>query len=167
MTTTTFVRDPRVVAAAKAIAGVDSGRSRIKTPTEKPSACDFHEAVVAVKAIDEAASSAVAAVLALHRPVRRYQATTRLDQHTYPTAERAHQVNARHSLRGYEALVMATPDDVPYIEVCAECSRVENASAETINGYGDQHDDHQDGSELSMKASAWPCATYQALNGDR
>lgn len=165
MTTTTFVRDPRVVAAAKAIAGVDSGRSRIKTPTDKPSACDFHEAVVAVKAIDETSASAVAAVLALHTPVRRYQAAGRLDTVTYPTAERAQQVNHSHPMRGYETLVMATPEDVPYIEVCAECSRVENISAETVNGYGDKHDDHQDGSELSMKASAWPCRTYQAIHG--
>lgn len=164
MTTRTHVRDPRVVAAAKAIAGVDSGRSRIKTPTDKPSASDFHEAVVAVKAIEEASTSAVAAVLALHTPVRRYQAASRLDTHTYPTAECAHQINARHSMRGFEALVMATPDDVPYIEVCAECSRLENASAGTVNGYGDDHDDHQDGTELSMKASAWPCPTYTALN---
>lgn len=163
MTTKTHVRDPRVVAAARAIAGVDSGRSRIKTPTEKPSASDFHEAVVAVMAIDEAAASAVAAVLALHTPVRRYQAASRLDTYTYPTAARAHQVNTRHSMRGYEALVMATPDDVPYIEVCAECSRVENTSTETVNGYGDDHDDHQDGGELSMVASRWPCATYTAL----
>lgn len=164
MTTKTFVRDPRVVAAAKAIAGVDSGRSRIKTPTDKPSACDFHEAVVAVKAIDEVSTSAVAAVLALHTPVRRYQAASNTDTLTYPTAERAHQVNLRHSMRGYEALVMATPDDVPFIEVCGECSRVENAGAETVNGYGEDHDDAQDGTELSMKASAWPCATYTALN---
>lgn len=165
MTTKTHVRDPRVVAAAKAIAAVDSGRSRIKTPTDKPSACDFHEAIVAVKAIDEATTSAVAAVLALHTPVRRYQAVTRLDAVTYPTAERAHQVNARHSMRGYEALVMNTPEDVPYIEVCAECSRVENISAETVNGYGDHHDDEHDGSELSLKASVWPCPTYTAVAG--
>lgn len=153
-----------MAAAAKAIAGVDSGRSRIKTPTDKPSATDFHKAVVAVKAIDEVSTSAVAAVLALHTPVRRYQAASRLDTHTYPTAERAHQVNARHSMRGFEALVMATPDVVPYIEVCAECSRLENSSAETVNGHGDDHDDHQDGSDLSMQASAWPCATYTALS---
>ncbi|QOT19572.1 hypothetical protein [Paenarthrobacter sp. YJN-5] len=164
MTTRTFIRDPRVAAAATAIAGVDSRRSRIKTPTDKPSASDFHEAVVAVKAIDEASTSAVAAVLALHTPVRRYRAATRLDTHTYPTAERAHQVNTRHSMRGFEALVMATQEDVPFIEVCAECSRVENASTETVNGYGEDHDDHQDGTELSMKASVWPCATYTALN---
>ncbi|QOD06050.1 hypothetical protein [Pseudarthrobacter sp. BIM B-2242] len=167
MTTKTFVRDPRVVAAAKAIAGVDSGRSRIKTPTEKPSACDFHEAVVAVKAIDAAGSSAVAAVMALHRPVRRYQAASRLDKITYPTAERAHQVNQGHSMRGFESLVIARPEDAPFIEVCAECSRVENTSNEGINGYGDDHDDHQDGTELSMTASAWPCMTYQAIAGTR
>lgn len=165
MTTKTFVRDPRVVAAAKAIAGVDSGRSRIKTPTDKPSACDFHEAVVAVKAIDETSASAVAAVLALHTPMRRYQAASNTDALTYPTAERALLQNRHNPLRGFEALVMATTDDVPYIEVCVECSRVENASAETVNGYGDEHDDHQDGSELSMKASAWPCRTYQIMAG--
>ncbi|HEX9225367.1 MAG TPA: hypothetical protein VF885_01775 [Arthrobacter sp.] len=164
MTTKTFVRDPRVVAAAKAIAGVDSGRSRIKTPTDKASASDFHEAVVAVKAIDEASSSAVAAVLMLHAPVRRYQAASDTDTLTYPTAERALQVNRRHPMRGYESLVMASVDDVPFLEVCAECSRVENASAETVNGYGDDIDDDQDGTELSMNASAWPCATYTALN---
>ncbi|MGN7149284.1 hypothetical protein ACTHQ6_09870 [Arthrobacter sp. SAFR-179] len=93
------------------------------------------------------ASSAVAAVLALHTPVRRHQAATRLNQHRYPTAERAVQVNARNSLRGYQALVMATPEDVPFMEVCAECSRMENAFAETVNGYGDEIDDQQDGRE--------------------
>lgn len=120
-------------------------------------AYDVHQALLAN------APGTISPVLELHRPVRRYQATTRLDQHTYPTAERALQVNARHSLRGYEALVMATPEDVPFIEVCAECSRVENASAEPLNGYGDEIDDQQDGSELSMTASVWPCRTYQAI----
>lgn len=165
MTTKTFIRDPRVVAAAKAIAGVDSGRSRIKTPTDKPSASDFHEAVVAVKAIDEASSSAVAAVLALHAPVRRHQAASSSDTLTYPTAERALLQNRRHPMRGYESLVMASVDDVPFLEVCAECSRVENASAELVNGPADDHDDDQDGTELSMSASAWPCATYTAIAG--
>lgn len=164
MTTKTFVRDPRVVAAAKAIAGVDSGRSRIKTPTDKPSASDFHEAVVAVKAIDEVTTSAVAALLALHTPVRRYQAASNTDTLTYPSPERALQANRRHPMRGFESLVMAGPDEVPFIEVCGECSRLENASAGTVNGYGDDHDDEHDGSELSMVASAWPCATYTALN---
>jgi hypothetical protein len=163
MTTTTFVKDPRVPAAAKAIAGTDSGRSRIKTPTDKPSACDFQEAVVAVKAIDEVSSSVVAAVLALHTPVRRYQAASRTDTLTYPTAERALQVNRRHPMRGYEALVMASPAEVPFIEACAECSRIENASAATVNGYGEPHDDEQHGTELSVEASVWPCATYTAV----
>lgn len=164
MTTRTFIRDPRVPAAAKAIAGVDSGRSLIKTPTDKPSASDFHEAVVAVKAIDEVSTSAVAAVLALHAPVRRYQAASATDTLTYPSPERALEVNRRLPMRGYEALVMAGVDDVPFIEVCGECSRVENAGAETVTGYGDDHDDDQDGTELSVNASAWPCATYTALN---
>lgn len=165
MTTTTFVRDPRVVAAAQAIAGVDSGRSRIKTPTTVASASDFHEAVVAVRAIDEVSSSAVSAVLALHTPVHRYQAASHTDTLTYPTAERALQVNRRHPMRGYESLVMTGVDDVPFLEVCTECSRVENASAETVSGYGDDHDDDQDGTELYMNASAWPCATYTAIAG--
>lgn len=98
-------------------------------------------------------------------PVRRHQAATRLNQHRYPTAERAVQVNARNSLRGYEALVMATPADVPFKEVCAECSRMENAFAETVNGYSDEIEDQQDGRELSMTASGWPCAIYQAIYG--
>lgn len=167
MTTKTFVRDPRVVAAAKDIAGVDSGRSRIKTPTDLVSASDFHEAVVAVKAIDAVSASAVAAVLALHTPVRRYQAACHSDRLTYPTAERALLQNRRHPMRGYEALVMTGPDDVPFLEVCAECSRVENAFEQYGAGHPDDHDDEQDGTELSMNASAWPCATYTAIAGAR
>jgi hypothetical protein len=165
MTTKTFVRDPRVVAAAKAIAATDSGRSRIKTPTDKPSASDFHEAVVALTAVDEVSTSAVAAVLALHAPIRRYQAASRTDTLTYPTPERAHQVNLRHSMRGFEALVMASPADAPFVEVCGECSRIENAFEQHGHGYPNDHDDEQDGTELSMNASAWPCATYTAIAG--
>lgn len=47
-----FVRDPRVVAAAKAIAATDSGRPA-KTPSEQPSAADYHEAVAVMKSVDE------------------------------------------------------------------------------------------------------------------
>lgn len=164
MTTRTFVRDPRVPAVAKAIAAVDSGRSQIKTPTETPSASDFHEAVVAVKAIDKVSASAVAAVLALHAPVRRYQGASATDTLTYPTPELALEVNRHYSMRGYESLVMNSLDDVPFIEVCGECSRVENSFDQHGDGYPDDHDDHQDGTVLSMNASAWPCATYTALN---
>lgn len=44
-----FVRDPRVVAVAQAIAG------RRETPTQpvKVSAADYHDAIVAVRAADE------------------------------------------------------------------------------------------------------------------
>jgi hypothetical protein len=108
-------------------------------------------------------SSGVAAVLALHTPVRRYKAASHADTLTYPTAERAHQVNMRHPMRGFESLVMANPAEVPFIEVCKECSRVENAFEQHGDGYPDDHDDEQDGTWLSMNASAWPCATYTAL----
>lgn len=105
----------------------------------------------------------VAAVLALHTPVRRYQAASRTDTLTYPTPERAHQVNLRHSMRGFESLVITSPEDAPFVEVCKECSRVENAFEQHGYGYDDDHDDEQDGTELSMNASAWPCATYGAV----
>lgn len=49
----TFVRDPRVVAAAKAIATTDSGRRHTKTPSALASAADYHEAIVVMKAVDE------------------------------------------------------------------------------------------------------------------
>jgi hypothetical protein len=112
-------------------------------------------------------ASGLAAVLALHTPVRRYQAASHSDTLTYPTAERALLQNRRHPMRGYEALVMTGPDDVPFLEVCAECSRVENAFEQYGAGHPDDHDDEQDGTELSMNASAWPCATYTAIAGAR
>jgi hypothetical protein len=110
-------------------------------------------------------SSGVAAVLALHAPVRRYQAASRLDTLTYPTPERAHQVNLRHSMRGFESLVITSPEDAPFVEVCQECSRVENAFEQHGYGYDDDHDDEQDGTELSMNGCRWPCPTYQAIVG--
>lgn len=109
----------------------------------------------------------LSSVLELHRPVRRYQAASSSDTLTYPTAERAHQINSRHSMRGYESIIIGSPADAPYIEVCAECSRIGNDSIDDLNGYGDEHDDHRDGSELSMKASLWLCRTYQAIDGAR
>lgn len=163
MTTETFVRDPRVVAAANAIAGVDSGRRHVKAPTAVASAADYHEAVVAVKAVDKVEASGLAAVLTLHAPVRRYKACF-TDTVTYPTAERALLQNRRDPLRGYESVVLAGVDDVPFVEVCKECSRVENAFEQHGYGYPDNHDDEQDGTELSANASAWPCPTYQAVN---
>lgn len=120
-------------------------------------AFDIHQALLA------AAPGTISPVLELHRPIRRYQAGSRLDTLTYPTAERAYQANLDHSMRGFETLVMAGPDDVPFIELCAECSRVENSFDQGDDAYGDDHDDHQDGSWLSSKASAWPCATYAAV----
>lgn len=108
-------------------------------------------------------TAGVAAVLALHTPIRRYQASSATDTLTYPSPERALEVNRRHPMRGYEALVMAGVEDVPFFEVCAECSRVENSFDQHGDGYPDDHDDYQNGTELSMNASAWPCATYNAL----
>lgn len=55
MTAEVFVRDPRVVAAAKAIAATESRPD--KTSTEVVSAADYHEAVAVVAAIDEADAS--------------------------------------------------------------------------------------------------------------
>lgn len=49
----TFVSDPRVVAAAKAIATTDSGRRHAKTHSTLASAADYHEAIVVMKAVDE------------------------------------------------------------------------------------------------------------------
>lgn len=112
---------------------------------------------------DSGISSGLAAVLALHAPVRRYQAATQADKLTYPTAERDHQMNLRHPMRGYESLVITSPADVPFVEVCKECSRVENSFEQHGYGYPDDHNDEQDGTELSTKASAWPCATYLAV----
>ncbi|HEX9088086.1 MAG TPA: hypothetical protein VF867_11220 [Arthrobacter sp.] len=111
-------------------------------------------------------ASGLAAVLALHTPVRRYQGCF-LDKVTYPTAERALLQNRRDPMRGYESIVLTGVDDVPFIEVCGECSRVENAFEQHGDGYPADHDDEQDGSELSMKASAWPCATYTLIAGSR
>jgi len=165
MTTKLFVRDPRVVAAATAIAGTDSGRAG-KTPTALVSAANFHESVVAMKAVDEVESSCLAKVLALHAPVRRYKACF-LDKLTYPTAERALLQNRRDPMRGYESIVLTGPGDVPFVEVCTECSRVESSFDQGDFGYPDDHDDVQDGTELSMNASAWPCATYTAVAGAR
>jgi hypothetical protein len=71
-------------------------------------------------------------------------------------------------MRGYESIVLTDADDVPFIEVCGECSRVENSFDQGDDGYPDDHDDHddeQEGTELSMKSSAWPCATYTAVAG--
>lgn len=111
-------------------------------------------------------TSGLAAVLTLHTPVRRYQACF-TDDLTFPTAEPALLRNRRDPMRGYESIVLAGIDDVPFVEVCAECSRVENAFDQHGYGYPDDHDDEQDGTELSMKASAWPCATYTAMAATR
>lgn len=110
------------------------------------------------------APTGLAAILALHAPVRRYKACF-LDKVTYPTAERALLQNRRDPMRGYESIVLTGPEDVPFVEVCGECCRVENAFEQY--GYPNDHDDEQDGTQLSMKASAWPCATYLAMETDR
>lgn len=135
------------------------------TGRTEPEAGDLDLAFNIHQALLAAAPGTTSPVLELHRPVRRYQAALPSDKLTYPTAERAHQVNLRHSMRGFEAMVMTSPADVPFVEVCAECSRIENSFDQGDYGYADDHDDHQDGTELSMKASAWPCATYAAVAG--
>jgi len=109
-------------------------------------------------------TSHLAAVTALHAPVRRYKASL-LDDLSFPTEEPALLRNRRDPLRGYESMVLTGLGDVPFIEVCRECSRVENSFDQGCDGYPDDHDDDRDGTELSMKASAWPCATYTALAG--
>lgn len=48
-----FVRDPRVVAAAQAIAGAKNGRRETPAQPVMVSAADYHEAIVAVRAADE------------------------------------------------------------------------------------------------------------------
>lgn len=103
-------------------------------------------------------------VLELHKPLRRYKASF-LDKVTYPTAERAFRVHLNDSMRGFESVVIDRVEDVPFIEVCRECSRVENSFDQGEDRYTDEHDDDQDGTELSVKASAWPCATYTAMAG--
>ena len=105
-----------------------------------------------------------AAVLALHTPVRRYKASF-LDDLTFPTAERALLRNRRDPMRGFESIVLTGLGEVPFIEICGECSRVENSFDQGPDGYPDDHDDEHDGTELSTKASSWPCATYTALAG--
>ncbi|MBG0738785.1 hypothetical protein IV500_05045 [Paeniglutamicibacter antarcticus] len=108
--------------------------------------------------------ASLSAVLALHSPVRRYQASS-LDRITYPTAERAYQMNWNDRMRGYESIALGRAEDAPFIEVCTECSRVENSFDLGGDRYPDDHDDEQDGTELSMEASRWPCATYAAIAG--
>jgi hypothetical protein len=102
-----------------------------------------------------APAAAVAAVLALHRPVRRYKACF-LDEKTYPTAQRAYEMNCADPMRGYESIVLEGPDDATFIEVCAECSRIENGplgEADPVRG-----------SVVDTEASAWPCPTFAAIN---
>ncbi|GAB3283442.1 hypothetical protein GCM10027449_26460 [Sinomonas notoginsengisoli] len=104
--------------------------------------------------IDPAA--AVAAALELHRPVCRYKASFR-DETTYPTAQRAYQVNCADPMRGYESIALSGPDDATFVEVCAECSRID---------YGElDEDDAVHGDVLGTDACTWPCTTYAALAG--
>lgn len=132
------------------------------TGRTEPEAGDLDLAFRIHQALLAAAPGTISPVLKLHHPVRRYKASFR-DLVTYPTAERAFQMNCRDSMRGYESIALERPADAPFVEVCAECSRIENSFDQGDYGYNDDHDDHQDGTELSMKASAWPCATYLAV----
>lgn len=97
------------------------------------------------------------AVLALHTPIRRYLPKTGSDD-SYPTAEAALAEHLKDSMRGFESLPRDRPEQMPFFEICAECSRVENAA------HDDGHPGDDDGSELIVVASRWPCATYTALN---
>ena len=54
--TEAFTRNPRVVAAAHAIAATESRSG--KTSSAVPSAADYHEAVVVVRALDEQLATA-------------------------------------------------------------------------------------------------------------
>lgn len=54
--TETTTRDPRVVAAAHAIAATESRPGKV--PTEVASAADYHEAIAVIRAIDELTFSA-------------------------------------------------------------------------------------------------------------
>lgn len=136
------------------------------TGRTEPEAGDLDVAFSIHQALLAAAPGTISPVLELHRPVHRYKASF-LDKVTYPTAERAYRMNLRDSMRGYESIALGSPAEATFIEVCAECSRIENSFDQGGDGYGDDHDDHQDGTELSTEASAWPCATYAAVAGAR
>lgn len=100
----------------------------------------------------------VAAVLTLHAPVRRYLPKTGATD-SYPTAEAAFKEHLRDSMRGYESMPLDDVSQVPFFEICKECSRIENA------GHDDGYSSVDDGSELIVVASAWPCATYTTMTG--
>lgn len=68
-------------------------------------------------------------------------------------------------MRGFESIPLGRPEEAPFIEVCGECSRVENSFDQGSFGYDDDHDDEHDGTELSTQTAAWPCATYLAITG--
>lgn len=100
--------------------------------------------------------------LGLHKPLRRYKACFR-DKVSYPTAVRAFQVHLNDSMRGYESVVIERAEDVPFIEVCAECFRIENSYGVHRN-HDDNHDDELHGIEVSVNASSWPCPTAIAAS---
>lgn len=102
-----------------------------------------------------AGGAGLAAVLNLHNPVRRYLPTESATD-SYPTAEAALKEHLRDSMRGYESVPRDRAADMPYFEICKECSRVENAAHD--DGYGSV----DDGSDLIVVSSKWPCATYTA-----
>jgi hypothetical protein len=99
-----------------------------------------------------------AAVLALHTPVRRYLPHERAGE-SYLTAEEAFRVHLKDSMRGFESIPRDKPEQMPFFTICKECSRVENAA------HDDGYEGQDDGSDLIVVASSWPCATYTAMAG--
>jgi hypothetical protein len=155
------VPDPVIDLIGRAVASYFSD----VTGRTEPEVGDLDMAFSIHQALIAAAPGTISPVLELHRPIRRYKACF-LDKVTYPAPEPAILRNRRDPMRGYESIVLTGIEDVPFVEVCAECSRIENFD-QGGDGYGDDHDDHRDGTELSVKASAWPCATYAAVTGVR
>jgi hypothetical protein len=99
-----------------------------------------------------------AAVLALHTPVRRYLPHEGAGE-SYLHADEAFAVHLKDSMRGFESIPRDKADQMPFFTICKECSRVENAA------HDDGYEGVDDGSDLIVYASKWPCATYTVLAG--
>jgi hypothetical protein len=116
-------------------------------------------------------------VLALHRIERRYLPD---DRHpvSFPTAGTALREHMRIVMSGGRVSAQrVSPDEMPFFEVCKECSRIENdrdSEVQRSEGVGvlygknpKRGNDDLFGTRISTAYSAWPCATIRAITADR